>query len=81
MRSLIPGPSISPPSALAIFSSDQDKTSLPQRNALDAEQKRRLAKRLNVQNNLTGAAIGRLLGVTRQAVYSYLKQDAETQDA
>ena len=65
--------------ALAVVHSDQGKSILPQGEALDAEQKRRLAQDLKMQNDLTGAAIGRLLGVTRQAVYSYLKQDAETQ--
>ena len=65
--------------ALAVSHSDQGKTALPQREALDAQQKRRLAQELKVRNGLTGADIGRLLGVTRQAVYSYLKQDAETQ--
>ena len=65
--------------ALAVFHSNQGKSALPQREALDAEQKRRLAQALKMRNGLTGADIGRLLGVTRQAVYAYLKQDAETQ--
>ena len=65
--------------ALAVFHSDQGKSALPQRGPLNAAQKSRLAQELKVRNGLTGAAISRLLGVTRQAVYSYLKQDAETQ--
>ena len=65
--------------ALAVFHSDQGKAALPQREALDAKQKRHLAQELKVRNGLTGADIGRLLGVTRQAIYSYLKQDAEAQ--
>ena len=65
--------------ALAVLHSDQGKSALPQRGGLNAEQKRRLAQELRVRNGLTGAAISRLLGVTRQSVYSYLKRDAEDQ--
>lgn len=66
--------------ALAIFYSTEGKSNLPQRESLDAEQKKHLAQALKDKNHLSGANIGRLLGVTRQAIYSYLKQDEETQD-
>ena len=63
--------------ALAILHSDQGKSALPQREPLDTEQKRRIALELKELNDISGADIGRLLGVTRQAVYFYLKQDVE----
>ena len=67
--------------AFAIVHSVGGKSALPQLDPLDPEQRRRLAQELKERNNLSGADIGRLIGVTRQAIYSYLKQDEDTQHA
>ena len=65
--------------ALAIIGSGGGKFALPQPDPLGAEQKRYLAQELKKRHDLSGASIGRLIGVTRQAVYSYLKHDEDTQ--
>ena len=64
--------------ALAIIHSAQGKPVLPQLEPLNTEQKKHLAHALKQRHHLSGADIGRLIGVTRQAVYSYLKRDDET---
>ena len=63
--------------SLAVLHTCEGKSALPHRDPLGAEQKRHIAKKLKERNDLSGANIGRLLGVTRQAVYNYLKQDEE----
>ncbi len=63
--------------ALAVVESRGSKTVLPQSAELSAAQKRTLALKLTDRDHLNGANISRLIGVTRQAVYSYLKQDEE----
>ena len=63
--------------ALSIVKSVKGKSILPQLEPIDAGEKRELAQFLNEQHQISGADIGRLLGVTRQAVHSYLKQDGE----
>ena len=63
--------------ALAIVSSRAGRPALPQKMPLDPDQKRQLAISLKERFHLSGADIARLIGVTRQAVYLYLKQDGE----
>jgi DNA replication protein DnaC len=46
----------------------------PQRQALDPEQKRQLAVTLKEKYGISGADTARILGVSRQAIYGYLKQ-------
>ena len=62
--------------ATAILNSTKNKLTLPQREPLNARQKKQTAQKLKFQNDFSGANIGRLLGITRQAVYRYLKQDS-----
>ena len=64
--------------ALAVLHSALGRSVLPQLEPLNAEQKRHLAYSLKEQYHLSGADIARLIGVTRQAVYNYLKRDSET---
>lgn len=65
----------------AIFQTQTGRTVQPQRKPLESEQKRQVAVALKETYNLSGADIARLLGVTRQAIYSYLKQqDGEAQN-
>lgn len=63
--------------ALAVANTREGKPSLPQKEPLDSDQKRQLAVSLKEKSNITGADIGRLLDVTRQAVYLYLKPSGE----
>ena len=63
--------------AFAVVESRAGKTALPQSGELSAARKRTLALQLNTQDHLSGANISRLIGVTRQTVYGYLKQDEE----
>ena len=65
--------------ALAVVESQGSKTVLPQSAELSAVQKRTLALQLSDRDHLNGANISRLIGVTRQAVYSYLKKDEEVE--
>lgn len=67
--------------ALAVANTRDGKTSLPQKDSLDSEQKKQLAIRLKEKGGVTGADIARLLDVTRQAVYLYLKQDGDGSNA
>ena len=50
---------------------------MPQKQALDPDQKKQLAITLKEKGNVSVVDIGRLLNVTRQSVYLYLKQDGE----
>lgn len=59
--------------ALAILDVRAGRSSMPQRTPLEPEQKRQLA--LGLKEKVSAANIARLLGVTRQAVYQYFKQD------
>ena len=52
----------------------------PHRKRLTTDEKRTLARHLHTQLSVSGAEIGRLLGVTRQTANSYLK-DSEVSDA
>ncbi len=61
--------------ALAVSATREGRSTLPQKDPLDPDQKKQLAIRLKEQGNITGADIARLLDVTRQAVYLYLKQE------
>jgi SpoVK/Ycf46/Vps4 family AAA+-type ATPase len=63
--------------ALAVANTREGKASLPQKEPLDSDQKRQLAITLKEKGSITGADIARLLDVTRQAVYLYLKQDGD----
>ena len=60
---------------LAVVESKGNKIVLPQSGDLNAFQKKTLAHELADASQLNGANISRLIGVTRQAVYNYLKQD------
>jgi SpoVK/Ycf46/Vps4 family AAA+-type ATPase len=66
--------------ALSVVNTAQGRQTLPQKQPLDPDQKRELAIALKERGNVSGADIARLLGVTRQAVYLYLKQDGEEKD-
>jgi hypothetical protein len=59
--------------ALAIINTKNGRSVLPQKDPLDSDQKRQLAVALKAQGDISGADIARLLDVTRQAVYFYLK--------
>lgn len=59
--------------ALAIINTKNGRSVQPQKDPLDSDQKRQLAIALKAQGNISGADIARLLDVTRQAVYLYLK--------
>jgi len=59
--------------ALAVMNLKVGTPGMPQRSPLEPDQKKQLAIALHQKPNLNGADIARLLGVTRQAVYQYLK--------
>lgn len=61
--------------ALAIVASQSGKSSLPQRQPLDSEQKKNAATVLKDKFELSNADIGRLLSITRQGVRSYFLHD------
>lgn len=63
--------------ALAIVSSRAGRPTLPQKAPLDPDQKKQLAVSLKERCNLSGADIARIIGVTRQAVYLYLKPEGD----
>ena len=65
--------------ALAAVESQASKVALPQSGELNTAQKKALAQELRGRNEISGANISRLIGVTRQAVYSYLRQDEEAE--
>ena len=60
---------------LAIIHTRSNKPALPQREPLTTEQKRELARTASEKFHVSGADIARILGVSRQAVYGYLKKD------
>jgi DNA polymerase III delta prime subunit len=64
------------PVALSVSDTLLGRAALPQKDPLSPEQKRDLALTLN-EHDLSGADIARLLGVTRQSVYLYLKSSGE----
>ncbi len=61
--------------ALATIESQASKVALPQSGELSTAQKKALAQELRGRSEISGANISRLIGVTRQAVYGYLRQD------
>ncbi len=61
--------------ALATIESQASKVALPQSGELSTDQKKALAQELRGRSEISGANISRLIGVTRQAVYGYLRQD------
>lgn len=64
--------------ALAIMNTKNGRSAMPQKEPLDSDQKRQLAIALKGQGDISGADIARLLDVTRQAVYLYLKPSEGT---
>jgi predicted HTH domain antitoxin len=68
------------PLTLSIVNARNGRSTLPQKQALEPDQKRQLAVSLKERGELTVANIARLLNVTRQAVYLYLKQVGEDKD-
>lgn len=67
--------------AFAIANFRVGKPSLPQKEALTPDQKKQLALALKDSGELTVTNIGRLLNVTRQAVYLYLKSEGDNAHA
>lgn len=64
--------------ALAIMNTSAGRTSMPQKEPLEPDQKRQLAIALKDKGELTVTNIARLLNVTRQSVYLYLKPEGDT---
>lgn len=64
--------------ALAIMNTSAGRTAMPQKEPLEPDQKRQLAIALKDKGELTVTNIARLLNVTRQSVYLYLKPEGET---
>lgn len=64
--------------ALAIMNTRAGRGSMPQKEPLGPDQKRQLAIALKDKGELTVTNIARLLNVTRQSVYLYLKPEGET---
>jgi ATPase family associated with various cellular activities (AAA) len=64
--------------ALAIMNTRAGRTSMPQKEPLEPDQKRQLAIALKDKGELTVTNIARLLNVTRQSVYLYLKPEGDT---
>ena len=64
--------------ALAIINTRAGRTSMPQKEPLEPDQKRQLAIALKEKGELTVTNIARLLSVTRQSVYLYLKPEGDT---
>lgn len=61
--------------ALAVVNTQEGRSSLPQKDPLTSDQKRQLAITLKDKHDTTVANIARLVHVTRQSIYQYLKQD------
>jgi SpoVK/Ycf46/Vps4 family AAA+-type ATPase len=61
--------------ALAVINTQEGRASLPQKDPLNSEQKRQLAIALKDKDETTISNIARLIHVTRQSIYQYLKQD------
>ncbi|MBK0022071.1 ATP-binding protein [Ochrobactrum sp. S46] len=51
------------------------KSMMPERNGLSTDSKKKLAIYLSQEAQVSGAEVARLLGVTRQAISAYLKDD------
>jgi hypothetical protein len=64
--------------ALAIINTRAGRSSMPQKEPLEPDQKRQLAIALKDKGELTVTNIARLLNVTRQSVYLYLKPEGDT---
>jgi SpoVK/Ycf46/Vps4 family AAA+-type ATPase len=64
--------------ALAIMNTRAGRTAMPQKEPLEPDQKRQLAIALKEKGELTVTNIARLLNVTRQSVYLYLKLESDT---
>ncbi len=64
--------------ALAIVNTRAGRSSMPQKEPLEPDQKRQLAIALKDKGELTVTNIARLLNVTRQSVYLYLKPEGDT---
>ena len=65
----------------AIIHTHNNKPALPQREPLTTEQKRELARTASEKYSVSGADIARILGVSRQAVYGYLKENNHARDS
>jgi hypothetical protein len=61
--------------AWAVVNTQEGRSSLPQKEPLGSEQKRQLAVALKDKGGTSVTNIARLIHVTRQHVYQYLKQD------
>ncbi len=61
--------------ASAVVGSGAGKSGLPQREALNSEQKKNIAAALKESFKLSNAEIGRLLNITRQGVRKYFVND------
>lgn len=64
--------------ALAIMNTRAGRSFMPQKEPLEPDQKRQLAIALKDKGELTVTNIARLLNVTRQSVYLYLKPEGDT---
>ena len=65
---------------LAVIRTYDNKPALPSREPLTTEQKREFARVASDKFRVSGADIARVLGVSRQAVYGYLKEDDHAGD-
>ena len=65
---------------LAVIRTHNNRPNLPLREPLTTEQKRELARTASEKFRVSGADIARVLGVSRQAVYGYLKEEDHAGD-
>ena len=65
---------------LSVVQTRDNRPALPQREPLTTEQKRELARTASEIFGVNGADIARILGVSRQAVYGYLKEEDNAGD-
>ncbi len=63
--------------ALAVINTRSGRSSMPQKSPLEPDQKKQLALALKDKGELTVTNIARLLNVTRQSVYLYLKPESD----
>ena len=61
--------------AFAVVNTQKGRSSLPQKDPLTSDQKKQLAIALKEKGDTTVANIARLIHVTRQSIYLYLKED------
>ena len=66
--------------AFATIHTHDNKSALPQREPLTTEQKRELARCACEKFDVSRADVARILSVSRQAVYGYLKEDHHVGD-